>query len=115
MGTYFVVFSCWSVFNFGMILNFPSEQQRKKAPPDHATTRPIDHTIVPRGLSREQSARYIGISPSLFDQLVKDGRMPKPKRINARTVWDRRKLDEAFDMLDDGSAVCDPWDEILKT
>jgi hypothetical protein len=41
--------------------------------------------------------------------------MPMPKRINARTVWDRRKLDEAFDALDDDNAVCDPWDEILKT
>ena len=40
--------------------------------------------------------------------------MPKPKRINTRTVWDRRKIDEAFDILDDDSAVCDPWDEILK-
>ena len=100
-----------------MIISFPSEQQRKKAPPDDATTnRPIDHTIVPRGLSREQSARYIGISATLFDQLVKDGRMPKPWRINTRTVWDRRKLDAALDMLDDDdSAVVDPWDEIVKT
>jgi predicted DNA-binding transcriptional regulator AlpA len=102
-----------------MILNLPSEQQRKKAPPDDTpTNRPIDQRTIDvpcgvRGLSREQSARYIGISPSLFDQLVKDRRMPKPKRINARTVWDRRKLDEAFDILDDDSAVCDPWDEIL--
>jgi predicted DNA-binding transcriptional regulator AlpA len=71
---------------------------------------------VPRGLSREQSARYIGISATLFDQLVKDGRMPKPWRINTRTVWDRRKLDAALDMLDDDdSAVVDPWDEIVKT
>ena len=69
--------------------------------------------IAPRGLSRTQAAAYIGVSPSLFDHLVKDGRMPKPKRINARTVWDRRKLDEAFDVLDDDTAVCDPWDEIL--
>jgi predicted DNA-binding transcriptional regulator AlpA len=105
-----------------MIIRFP-EQRRQKVPPDtddatatktHAG-RAIDHTIVPRGLSREQSARYIGISPSLFDQLVNDGRMPKPKRINARTVWDRRKLDEAFDALDDDSPVSDPWDEIVKT
>jgi predicted DNA-binding transcriptional regulator AlpA len=70
--------------------------------------------ITPRGLSRtEAAAAYIGVSSSLFDQMVADGRMPKPKRINARTVWDRRKLDEAFDMLDDDTAVCDPWDEIL--
>jgi hypothetical protein len=31
--------------------------------------------------------------------MVADGRMPKPKRINARTVWDVRKLDIAFDAL----------------
>lgn len=47
------------------------------------------------------AAAYIGISPSLFDIMVKDGRMPKPKRINARTVWDRKRLDEAFDALPD--------------
>jgi len=27
--------------------------------------------------------------------------MPKPKRINARTIWDRKRLDEAFDALPD--------------
>jgi predicted DNA-binding transcriptional regulator AlpA len=111
------------IFNFGMIIKFP-ELQRKKAPgPDDEApaNRPINHqrTIdVPLGvrcLSREESARYIGVSPSLFDQLVKDGRMPKPWRINTRTVWDRRKIDAALDRLDDDGAVRDPWDEILKT
>ena len=53
-------------------------------------------SLAPRGLSRVQAAAYIGVSPSLFDEMVKDGRMPKPTRINARTVWDRIKLDEAF-------------------
>lgn len=52
-----------------------------------------------RGLNREAAAAYIGISASLFDELVRDGRMPAPKRINARTVWDRAKLDLAFDAL----------------
>jgi integrase len=39
------------------------------------------------------------VSPSLFDEMVKDGRMPAPKRINSRIVWDRRQLDRAFDDL----------------
>jgi hypothetical protein len=30
-------------------------------------------------------------------------------------VWDRRKINAALDRLDDDGAVCDPWDEILKT
>ncbi len=45
---------------------------------------------------------YVGVSPTLFDQLVKDGRMPPPKRINTRTVWDKRQLDEAFAALPGG-------------
>jgi hypothetical protein len=58
-------------------------------------------SLPPRGLSREEAAAYIGVSPSLFDILVKDGRMPGPKRINSRVVWDRLKLDVAFEALDD--------------
>jgi predicted DNA-binding transcriptional regulator AlpA len=41
----------------------------------------LPQSLSPRGLSREQAAAYVGISPSLFDALVKDGRMPAPKRI----------------------------------
>jgi predicted DNA-binding transcriptional regulator AlpA len=53
-------------------------------------------SLPPRGLSRVQAAAYIGVSPTLFDQMVDDGRMPKPIRINARVLWDRLQLDEAF-------------------
>ena len=51
----------------------------------------------PRGMSRTEAAAYIGVSPSLFDEMVKDGRMPGPKRINSRNVWDRFALDDAFE------------------
>jgi predicted DNA-binding transcriptional regulator AlpA len=70
--------------------------------------------IEPRGLSRVEAATYVGVSPSLFDQMVKDGRMPKPKRINSRTVWDRKRLDEAFEALpDDGDSDGNPWDQVV--
>jgi predicted DNA-binding transcriptional regulator AlpA len=59
--------------------------------------------IEPRGLSRAQAASYVGVSPSLFDEMVKDGRMPQPKHINARVVWDKRLLDEAFEALPEGA------------
>ena len=55
----------------------------------------------PRGLSREEAARYIGVGSTLFDEMVADGRMPKPKRINSRAVWDRVALDIAFTSLPD--------------
>jgi len=57
----------------------------------------------PRGLSREEAARYIGVGPTKFDEMVKDGRMPKPKRLDGRTVWDRLAVDLAFtDIPEDG-------------
>jgi hypothetical protein len=40
---------------------------------------------------------YIGISPGKFDELVADGRMPAPVKIDNRKVWDIRRLDMAFD------------------
>jgi predicted DNA-binding transcriptional regulator AlpA len=69
-------------------------------------------SLPPRGLSRVQAAAYIGVSPSLFDEMVKDGRMPKPVRINARTVWDRLQLDEAFAALSDSGTDSEPWNRV---
>jgi predicted DNA-binding transcriptional regulator AlpA len=72
-------------------------------------------SLPPRGLSRIEAAQYIGVSPSLFDAMVKDGRMPLPKPINARKVWDRLKLDQAFEALpDQDGAGANPWDEVTN-
>jgi len=65
--------------------------------------------IQVRGLCREEAARYVGVSASKFDQMVDDGRMPKPKHIDARRVWDRVSVDAAFDDLDNGAAASS-WD-----
>lgn len=67
--------------------------------------RPIRANILPascppRGLSRQESAAYLGISPSLFDELVKTGEAPKSKRFRGRVVWDRLKLDLMFEEND---------------
>ena len=55
----------------------------------------------PRGLSREEAARYVGVGETKFDQMVADGRMPRPKRIDGRVVWDRLKIEAAFSDLPD--------------
>jgi predicted DNA-binding transcriptional regulator AlpA len=62
-----------------------------------------------RGLSRNHAANYIGISSSLFDQLIKEGSLPKPIRSKSRTIWDIRQIDEAFDDL--GNCDDNPWDD----
>jgi predicted DNA-binding transcriptional regulator AlpA len=72
----------------------------------------LPQSLPPRGLSREEAAAYVGVSPSLFDALVKDGRMPAPKRINARTVWDRLQVDAAFAALPGDDPPANPWDEM---
>lgn len=69
-------------------------------------------SLAPRGLSRVQAAEYVGVGATKFDELVADGRMPRPKRIDGRTVWDRIKLDAAFAALDDGASAANEWDKL---
>lgn len=57
----------------------------------------------PRGMSREEAARYVGVGSTKFDEMVKQGKMPKPKRVGSRVVWDRFAIESAFtDLPDEG-------------
>ena len=71
----------------------------------------LPESLAPRGLSRGQAAGYIGVSIGLFDQMVGDGRMPGPKTINTRKVWDRHALDDAFEALP-AEETHNPWDDV---
>ena len=71
-------------------------------------TRPVPR----RGLSREEAAMYIGISPSKFDELVGDGRMPTPIKIDSRKLWDIRHLDLAFDALPRENPSPNSWEGV---
>lgn len=60
----------------------------------------------PRGMNAEEAARYIGVGTTKFDEMVRDGRMPKARRVDGRKVWDRAQLDAAFtDLPSDGNAI----------
>ena len=77
-------------------------------------SRVADHrerAYAPRGLRREAAADWVGMSPTKFDEMVKDGRMPKPKRVDGCVVWDRYKLDAAFEALPDEGAASG-WDRV---
>lgn len=67
-----------------------------------------------RGLNRVQSSLYVGVSPSKFDEMVVDGRMPRAKRVDGRKVWDKKRLDEAFEALPDDGAMAsgDGWEHL---
>jgi hypothetical protein len=61
-------------------------------------------------LSRVEAAAYLGISPSKFDEMRKDGRVGPAKLIDNRKVFDVRMLDEVFDALPpEGHGVDDDW------
>ncbi|MCZ6895440.1 MAG: hypothetical protein O7H40_15520 [Gammaproteobacteria bacterium] len=64
----------------------------------------------PRGMRHEQAAHYVGMKLSKFYEIVKDGRMAKPKRVDGCTVWDRFSLEMAFENLPDENET-NPWDE----
>lgn len=52
---------------------------------------------------------YVGVGSTKFDEMVNDGRMPKPKKVDARKVWDVRRLDMAFDALPDEDGGGSTW------
>jgi len=76
----------------------------------------LPSSLPPRGLCREVAAAYIGIGGTKFDQMVKEGTMPKPRIHGGRKLWDRSELDVAFsDLPHEGetSGSRNPWDDIL--
>jgi hypothetical protein len=73
------------------------------------TKRPDFHNYPPRGMSREDAARWIGVSPSKFDEMRKDGRIGPAKLIDGRKVWDIRSLNQAFEALPDEHGDDDDW------
>jgi len=57
-----------------------------------------DHlSYPPRGMRVDRAAAYLGISKSKFLQLVDQGRLPKPVRIDGITTWDRLDIDVAYE------------------
>jgi len=70
-------------------------------------------SVPKRGLSRVEAAEYVGVSPTTFDQMVADGRMPKPKRIGRRVIWDRHQLDLDFAALPDENDRDDIWATVV--
>jgi len=65
-----------------------------------AARTPVRLEVVPRrGLRREDAARYVGVSTAKFYECVKEGRMPKPFRIDACVISDLRRLDAVSDVL----------------
>ena len=71
--------------------------------------------VVPqkRMFNRDEAAFYIGIGVTMFDDLVREGSMPKPVCIRSRKIWDIRALDLALDKLSGQDAVsANSWGDV---
>lgn len=71
-------------------------------------------TLAPRLIGREAAAAYVSVSPTTFDEMVDNGRMPVPRLLGGRRrAWDVRDLDAAVDRL---PLVCEDsdatWEDI---
>lgn len=70
---------------------------------------------LPRGFREPDAARYLGISRSHFQKWVREGVMPGPKKYGGIVVWDRHKLDDAFNALperDEQEVSDDIWNRV---
>jgi predicted DNA-binding transcriptional regulator AlpA len=82
------------------------------------------HRVLPlptvRLLSRPEAATFTGVSPTVFDRMVRDGLMPSPLRVYSRVLWDVRALEASIARLPGNGTSTDSvdtgnsWDEVLR-
>lgn len=72
----------------------------------------IRHLVL--GLGAPDAAAAIGISVTKFRELVDARRMPKPRKLDGRLLWDAEELRDAFRALphDGGDDEVDTWADV---
>jgi hypothetical protein len=67
------------------------------------------------GLGEAEAAAAIGISATKFRQLVVEGRMPSPRRIDSRLVYDVDELRTAFKAMPHENEIdeADSWADVV--
>jgi predicted DNA-binding transcriptional regulator AlpA len=67
------------------------------------------------GLAEVEAAAAIGISASKFRTLVNDKRMPSPRRLDGRNIWDVDELRAAFKNLPHAGEdeKADSWADVV--
>ncbi|MDW9626508.1 DNA-binding protein [Sinorhizobium meliloti] len=73
---------------------------------------------LPRfALRRDEAAASLAISPSLFDIWIKEGRMPKGRKIGGVMLWDTEEIRHAWQHLADIGDTADedenPYDRVV--
>lgn len=70
---------------------------------------------IPRfALRRNEAAASVGVSPTTFDEWVKEGRMPIGHKVGGVVLWDVGEVREAWERLRDGRPVeNNPFDGVV--
>ena len=56
----------------------------------------IDCPLDPIGLSLEEAAALVGVSPGTYDKLCAEGVMPPPRLLGTRRIWSVDEIRRAF-------------------
>jgi hypothetical protein len=69
------------------------------------------------GLGEAEAAAAIGISTTKFRSLVVEKRMPSPRRLDGRNIWDVDELRAAFKALPHGDETEKPdsWADLVHS
>lgn len=78
-------------------------------PKQHA----LPPNLAPFGITREAAAACVCVSPTKFDEMVQDGRMPPAKVIDSRKVWDVDEVRACFKALPGEAPRCAARREIV--
>lgn len=71
---------------------------------------------IPRfALKRDEAAAALAISVGTFDNWIKDGLMPKGRKIRGNVLWDAEAVRDAWRKLMEGEAddASNPFDEVV--
>lgn len=70
-------------------------------------------SIMPRLLTEEQAATYLGRSVTRFREQVKARTLPQPCTRNGnRNLWDLRQIDRYIDQLSGMNDNAGSWDDL---
>lgn len=95
-----------------------------KIPASRRRAEVLPLSLPPFGVNREQAAALVGISTSLFDWAVVNRKMPQPRLLRGRNIWDVEELFSSFRELphraskaldseyDEPAEEGNPWDDV---
>lgn len=69
---------------------------------------------LPRfAMRREEAAASVAVSPTKWDEWVKDGRMPKGLKIDGVVLWDTAQVLDAWERLRDTQSSRNAFDGVV--